>query len=102
MTTKLKLYQITFDGQSEFVEAASFGDAVRIWRVEMSAQAEPDETYEDEEPEQVVLANDAPVIREAVAPDECEYRCGVRAFSDGYCVQHRGEIAFLRDKAVTQ
>lgn len=99
MNTGLKLYQVTFDGQHEFVEAASFGEAVRIWRFAMSAQAEPDESYEDEEPEQVVLANDAPVIREDTAPDECTYRCPARAGSDGLCVVHRASAHLPREEA---
>jgi len=62
----MKLYQVGFEGEHEFVEAMSFGQAVALWREEMERQ-NPDWDA-DEEPEQVLLVSDHPVIRSETVP----------------------------------
>jgi len=64
----MRLYQVTFDGDNDFVEAESFGRAIELWRAELKRQdpeSWTDEELAAEEPEQVVLASDKPVIRAA-------------------------------------
>ncbi len=72
----MKLYQVTFDGDEDYVEAASYGQAVARWRAELKRQnPDEDEEWSDtEEPESVVLISSRPVLRsehpEAVGPEE--------------------------------
>lgn len=62
----MKVYQIQWDGQHDLVEAASYGEAIGIWRRHMRDEedtiVEKDE-WNTEEPEQVVLLSDKPVLR---------------------------------------
>ena len=66
---KLKVYRVQDEeGDFRIVEAASFGEAVRLWRETMIAQWKEDDCYvedtdKDVEPEQVVIVSDEPVIR---------------------------------------
>lgn len=62
----MKLYHIQFDGQSYWVEAQSFGNAVIVWQAHVKVLWGEDFTGE-EEPDSVQLAHDEPVIREQQA-----------------------------------
>lgn len=58
----MKLYMIRFDGMPYHVEAESFGHAIDLWhRHHVALETDWDGT---EEPEEVVLVADEPVIRE--------------------------------------
>ena len=61
----MKLYMVQFDGGQRYVEAESFGEAVRKWREQMLAEfGGPGSGWEDDaEPEGVTLIDDDPVIR---------------------------------------
>lgn len=59
---RLKLYQVQFDGQQYFIEAASFASVVETWKRHVADLWGED--YEgDEEPESVALIHDEPVVR---------------------------------------
>lgn len=66
---KLRVYHIQHDGGFRVVEAASFAEAIAAWRQGMNAEGVvqyPDdfEPYaDDDEPEQVVLLSEDPVLR---------------------------------------
>jgi hypothetical protein len=59
----MNLYRIRFDGMPYYVEAPSFADAIRIWNAHLVAM-EPAGWDGTEQPEEVVLEHDEPVIRE--------------------------------------
>ena len=56
-----KVYGVTYDGETRIVIAPTFGDAVELWLMEMQGEWGDDWTG-DEQPEQVVLISDEPVI----------------------------------------
>lgn len=58
----MKLYHVQFDGQSYYVEAASFGDAVKAWKLHVKV-VWGDDFDDADEPESVALVHDEPVIR---------------------------------------
>lgn len=58
----MRLYHVQFDGQSYWIEAESFGDAVFKWKRHVAVLWGTD--YDgSEEPESVHLVHDEPVIR---------------------------------------
>lgn len=61
--TRLKVFQVHYDGEQELVEAESFGAAVEKWRDHLLAENENDPDLLDEEPETVILLSKGPVIR---------------------------------------
>ena len=54
----MKLYQVGFEGEHEFVEAMSFGQAVALWREEMERQ-NPDWDADEADPRLPVGDGDA-------------------------------------------
>ena len=58
----MKLYMIQFDGQRDYVEAESYGAALKAWHAHMMIEQAPDWDG-TEEPESVALVHDEPVIR---------------------------------------
>jgi len=75
----MKLYLLTFDGQEYYVEATSMHMAQAVWLDAMRAEWESDWTG-DEEPDQVALVHDEPVLRAAPGregvPGEPEHGMG--------------------------
>lgn len=59
-----KLYRILFDGEPDYIEATSFGKAIKLWRDNIIDENEPGVIAEDEEPESVELIHEKGVIRE--------------------------------------
>lgn len=59
----MKLYRVTFDGSDDYVEAESFGDAIKIWRAHLFSSNLPGDFEDDVEPESVALVSDEPVLR---------------------------------------
>lgn len=66
---ELRLYHIQADGESDWVEAASVADAVRIWRAAKIEEygATDSGWWETTEPDSVHMVSDEPVIRDAAA-----------------------------------
>lgn len=64
----MKSYQVWFDGEFDVVEASDFGNAIRIWRKKLIADNSPGDFEETQEPDQVVLMKDEPVLRDKVTP----------------------------------
>jgi hypothetical protein len=61
-TPVLRLYMVELDNQQWHVEALSMAEAIRIW---LAAMVKEGTGWDgDEEPDQVVLVSDEPVIRE--------------------------------------
>ena len=60
----MKLYRVLFDGRPYWVEAPSFGEAVKVWRSHVQELWGMEYTGE-EEPESVELMHDESVIRAA-------------------------------------
>ena len=58
----MRLYRVTYDGQSDFVEATSMSEAVQVWHRHVKAE-NGDDWDGTEEPEECALVSDAPVIR---------------------------------------
>lgn len=58
----MKLYRVTFDNQPDYVEAASFGHALLIWREHVIAD-NPGDFDATVEPESLELVHDQPVWR---------------------------------------
>ena len=58
----MKVFMVTFDGQNSVVEAASMSLAIAAWHDAMKVEW-GDEYTGDEEPDQVALVHDEPVIR---------------------------------------
>ena len=57
-----KLYHVQYDGQSYWIEAVSFAEAVELWKRHVRVLWAQD--YDgSEEPESVHLVHDEPVIR---------------------------------------
>jgi hypothetical protein len=63
------LYMITFDGQPDYIEAENYAEAVKSWHEHMQRVEEGD-WDSTEQPEQVVLVHDGPVIRGSVPASE--------------------------------
>ena len=61
--SRLKVFQVHYDGEQELVEAVSFGAAVEKWKEHLLAENDNDLELLDEEPESVVLLSTDPVIR---------------------------------------
>lgn len=59
----MKLYHIQFDGESYWVEAERFADAVTLWKSHIKVLWGEDFDA-TEEPESVHLVHDNPVIRQ--------------------------------------
>ncbi len=66
----MKLYRVTFDGQPDFIEAATFGAAIVAWRLKLIADNTPGDFDDSVEPESVELVHDAPVIRAALVREQ--------------------------------
>jgi len=62
----MSLFQVSFDGQHDWVEAKDFNDAIRVWKEWVIAQ-EGEEEMGEFQPEGVALVSDSPVIRAAEA-----------------------------------
>lgn len=60
----MSLYRVRFDCEDDFIEAPSFGDALRLWRKSLQANNEPGDIADDQEPETVELLSYSPVIRD--------------------------------------
>ena len=60
----MNLYHVQWDGGSRYVEAATFGDAVKLWREAMRDEW-GDDLRPDDEPDSVALVDDQPVLRAA-------------------------------------
>jgi hypothetical protein len=58
----MSLYAVSFDGETEYVEAVSFGDAVAAWLKKKRTDWGEDDV--DEQPESCTLLSDRPVIRQ--------------------------------------
>lgn len=60
----MKVYRVTYDGGANewFIEAESMGQAIAIWHVE-AKKMWGDDYQSDDEPEQVALLGDGPVLR---------------------------------------
>jgi hypothetical protein len=58
--TAPRLYLVQFDGQQDYVEAATIGEAAKVWMAAMRIERELDG---DEEPESCALVHDGPAIR---------------------------------------
>ena len=52
----MKLYHIKYDGQPDYVEAVTYGEAVAKWRAYVTAH---DDVSADAEPESVTLIGDS-------------------------------------------
>lgn len=61
----MNLYLLNYDDMPFFVEASSFSDAIRIWRVWMARENEEGDPPFVDEPEELTIISDEPVIREA-------------------------------------
>lgn len=67
MTPDLKLFQITFDDQHDYVEAATMSAAIATWHACMKGE-NGDDWHGDEEPESCALVHRSAVIRAATPP----------------------------------
>lgn len=60
----MKLYRIEYESDFRHVEAATYGDALSLWRGVMMSGFGPDAGWTcDSDPDSVVLVDDDPVIR---------------------------------------
>jgi len=61
----MKVYRVTGEGELRYVEATSFGEAIRLFMAAMVTEFGPDSGWDapGAEPEQVELMSDEPVIR---------------------------------------
>lgn len=71
----MKLYLLSFDGLSDYVEAESFAEAISLWR-EVKAAEWGEGQADDEEPDSCTLVHDQPVIREGWQASEQGQACG--------------------------
>lgn len=66
MNTQPKLYRVTFDGTDDYVEAATFGQAIKVWREKLKADnntGDASDFTDDQEPESVELFHGDGVLR---------------------------------------
>ena len=56
----MKLYRIEYDGDPDYIEAESFGAAIKVWREVIVPR---DDIDPEAEPESVTLISDKPVVR---------------------------------------
>jgi hypothetical protein len=70
----MKLYQVLFDGETDFVEAPGFVEAIVVWRSKLLRENEPGDFDHDVQPEAVMLMHDGPVLRAETQVTQVEER----------------------------
>ena len=67
----MNLYRIQFDIDPDYVEAATFTDAINLWRLNLIRENKPGDFDDQVQPESVELVHEGGVIRGAIgAPSE--------------------------------